>query len=379
MYLYQKSGRYFAQLSDDIRDIGEAELKGLGAQKIAKAYRGLYFSADKKTLYKINYCARLITRVLAPLMEFEVHNVKALYARVRHIKWTDFLSTAQTFAIFSHVSKSRITHSQHAALALKDAMADWFREHFRMRPDVDNKTPDVWFNLHIRENRATLSLDTSGGSLHRRGYRKAVLAAPMQETTAAAMVCLSGWDGNVPLYDPMCGSGTLLTEALMRYCHMPAGIFRKKFGFECLPDFDAALWQKVKKKIDAGIKELPQGLIGGSDIAAGAIAAAGVNLDNLRYGERVTLQTTDFRHIKSLENRTILVNPPYGIRIGGKAELERFYRKFGDFLKTRAKGATAFVYFGDRTFIKSMGLKPAWKRPLKAGGLDGRLVKFVIH
>jgi putative N6-adenine-specific DNA methylase len=379
MYLYQENERYFAQIADDIRDIGEAELTELGAREIVADYRGLHFSADKATLYRINYGARLITRVLSPLVAFEVRNVKALYARARYIKWTDFLSTAQTFAVYSHVSDSQINHSQHAALSVKDAIADWFRKGFRMRPDVDNKNPDVWFNLHIREDQATISVDTSGGSLHRRGYRKAVLAAPMQETTAAAIIRLSDWDGSVPLYDPMCGSGTLLTEALMHYCRMPAGIFRKKFGFECMPDFDAGIWQTVKTESDARIRELPEGLIGGSDLAAGAIAAAGVNLNNIRHGDRVALKVSDFRDIKNLENSAVVVNPPYGIRIGADSDLKRFYGKFGDFLKQRAKGSTAYIYFGDRAFIKNVGLKTSWKRPLKAGGLDGRLAKFELH
>jgi putative N6-adenine-specific DNA methylase len=201
----------------------------------------------------------------------------------------------------------------------------------------------------------------------------------MQETVAAAIVRFSEWDGSVPLYDPMCGSGTLLIEALMRYSNIPAGVFRKHFGFEGLPDFDGSVWQQVKQTADANLRELPKGLIAGSDVSAEAVRATRINLMGLHYGNNVSISKTDFRNLPALENHVIVTNPPYGIRMGDDSDLEAYYRDLGDFLKQKCKGSAAFVYFGERKYIKNIGLKTSWKKPLKAGGLDGRLVKYDIY
>jgi putative N6-adenine-specific DNA methylase len=177
----------------------------------------------------------------------------------------------------------------------------------------------------------------------------------------------------------MCGSGTLLCEALMRYSNIPAGVFRNRFGFESLPDFDGAVWQQVKKEADGHIRQLPQGLIAGSDVSAQAVGAARTNLMGLHYGNNVSLERTDFRKLPALEKHVIVTNPPYGIRMGGDENLEIFYKNLGDFLKQKCKGSAAFVYFGERDYIKKIGLKTSWKKPIKAGGLDGRLVKYEIY
>ncbi|NNG02016.1 MAG: class I SAM-dependent RNA methyltransferase [Desulfobacteraceae bacterium] len=379
MYTYQKNNQYFAQIADGIDDLVEAELAGLGAQNIRPGVRGVFFSANPETLYAINYGSRLCTRVLAPLTSFDCHTSEELYAGARNIKWTDFFSTAQTFAIFANVSKSTINHSQYAGLVVKDAIVDWYRDKFGRRPNVDSKTPDVWLNLHLLENHATISLDTSGSSLHRRGYRTATLKAPMKETVAAAAIKLSGWDGSQPLYDPMCGSGTILIEAMMQYCRIPAGFFRKRFGFEALADYDRDLWARTKARIDSGIRALPEGLIGGSDITPGAVAAARVNCRKFKSGDRIELNLSDYRRLGEIQNKVIITNPPYGIRMGNAREMDRFYKNLGDFLKKQCKGSTAYVYFGDRVLIKQMGLKASWKRPLQTGGLDGRLVKYEMY
>jgi putative N6-adenine-specific DNA methylase len=201
----------------------------------------------------------------------------------------------------------------------------------------------------------------------------------MQETVAAAIIRFSEWDGSVPLYDPMCGSGTLLCEALMRYSNIPAGIFRNRFGFEFLPDFDGAVWKQVKEAADGHIRELPQGLIAGSDVSAEAVSAARTNLLGLHYGNNVSIERADFSKLPALETHVIVTNPPYGIRMGADKNLDVFYKNLGDFLKQKCNGSTAFVYFGERQYIKKIGLKTAWKKPIKAGGLDGRLVKYDIY
>ncbi|MCK5506289.1 MAG: class I SAM-dependent RNA methyltransferase [Thermodesulfovibrionia bacterium] len=378
MYEYQKNKLFFAQIADDIKEPGSRELSELGAQKINPEYRGIYFNADKKTLYRINYSSRLASRILVPLVSFNCFNTDQLYKKAKQIKWTDFFSRKNTFAVFSNVSNSKINNSHYASLCLKDGIVDSFRDMSGERPDIDTKNPDVWLNLYIRHDKAIISLDTSGGSLHRRGYRKDSVSAPMQETVAAAIIRYTQWDGSVPLYDPMCGSGTLLSEALMHYCRIPSGIFRKHFGFEFLPDYDKSVWTKIKKDLDRQMRELPGGHISGSDISSQAVKAARMNIRKLPHGEKIKLETLDFRKGKGLENGVIIINPPYGIRMGEKQELDLLYKSFGDFLKQKCKGSTAYIYFGERELIKKLGLRATWKKPLKSGGLDGRLVKYEL-
>jgi putative N6-adenine-specific DNA methylase len=277
------------------------------------------------------------------------------------------------------VVDSPITHSRYAALRLKDAVVDHLREHTRSRPGIDRRAPDVWLALHIRKDRATVSLDTSGGSLHRRGYRKESVQAPLQETLAAAIIRLAEWDGSPPLYDPMCGSGTLLCEALMTACRIPAGYLRERFGFENLPDFNPQTWAALRHEQRGRIRELPEGLISGSDLNPRAVAAAEANLRSLPQGNGVSVRARDFRQIPDLRDRVILCNPPYGIRMGKKREAARIYKDLGDFLKQRCRGSRAYIYFGDRELISRVGLRPSWKRRLFNGGLEGRLALFEIY
>jgi putative N6-adenine-specific DNA methylase len=378
MYEYQKNNRFFAQVADGIKELGAEEFRELGAQKVSPAYRGVYFDADRETLYRINYLTRYASRILAPLLWFPCHKTDQLYKKAKNINWTDFISHKGTFAVFSNVSNSKIRNSQYASLRLKDAVVDSFHEQFGKRPNIDTRDPDIWLNLHIDKNEAIISLDTSGGSLHRRGYRKDALEAPMQETVAAAIIKYSGWDGSVPLYDPMCGSGTLLSEAFMYYCKIPSGFFRKHFGFESLPDYDKSIWRKIKKELDRQIRDLPEGHITGSDLSPKAVKISRANINNLKHGEKVKLESLDFRKAGGLENGVIITNPPYGIRTGDRQKLNLLYKALGDFLKQKCKGSTAYIYFGEREFIKKIGLKASWKKPLKTGGLDGRLVKYEL-
>ena len=379
MYAYQEHRQYFAQIAQGLEESGAEELKPLGASDIRLSYRGLYFEADPAALYRINYQSRLITRVLAPITAFPCHATDYLYRKAKAIAWKDFFGVDHTLAVFANLSNSKLRHSQYAALCLKDAIVDYFREDCGRRPNVARIDPDVWINLFIENNHAVISIDTSGGSLHRRGYRQEGVEAPMQETVAAAVMRWTGWDGAQPLYDPMCGSGTLLSEALMHYCRIPAGRLRQKFGFERLPDYEPRLWRSVRESEDRRIRPLPEGLIAGSDIAAEAVAVCRANNRQLPHGERVHVDQRDFRRLEELGHRVIVCNPPYGIRLTGEADLGDFYREFGDFLKQRCQGSTAYVYFGNREMLKHIGLKPSWKRPLKNGGLDGRLARFELY
>ena len=271
MYNYQKTNRYFAQVADDIKDIAEEELHSFCAQNTSHAYRGIYFTANTKELYTINFHSRFINRVLAPLISFTCRSDELLYKRSLQVNWEDFLDPSKTFAVFASVTNSSINHSKFASLRLKDAVVDYFRNLTGKRPSIDTREPDVWFNIHIENNEATISLDTSGGSLHRRGYRKQSIQAPMVETLAAAIINYSEWDGKSILYDPFCGSGTLLCEAYMFASKTPASIFRKKFGFERLPDFNISIWKKIKEDAVEKIKQVKKGTINGSDISTDAV------------------------------------------------------------------------------------------------------------
>lgn len=379
IYEYQKKGRFFAQTQEEIKELAVEELMELGARNIQPRFRGIFFDADRADLYRINYASRLISRVLAPLTNFRCHSTDYLYGKGKGISWEDFFAPHQTFAIFSHVSQSNIKHSQYASLRLKDAIADYFSEKFGQRPSIHRTNPDVWINLYIENNRAVISLDTSGGSLHRRGYRDEGMEAPVQEIVAAAIIRLSGWDGSKPLYDPMCGSGTLLMEALMSFGRIPSGLLRKRFGFELMPDFDAALWREVKKTALDGIRDVPQDLIAGSDISPVAVAAARKNASRLPQGDKIKLLVMDFREIGDRGERVIITNPPYGIRLGKDQGIVSLYRDLGDVLKKKCKGSRAYIYFGKRESIPHIGLRPSWKKALKSGGLDGRLAKFDIY
>lgn len=359
--------------------LGADELSELGANNINPAYRGIYFEANHEILYRINYQSRLISRIVAPLNKFICHQTRYLYKKAQEIDWSEFISVNQTFAIFANVSNSKINHSKYAALILKDAIVDQFREKTGKRPNIETVNPDLWISLHIESDFATISLDVSGGSLHRRGYRSESVEAPMQETLAAAIIRLSKWDGSLPIYDPFCGSGTLLSEALMQHCKIPAGFLRKRFGFEFLPDFERSVWDKIKKDAQKQMTNLKDSIISGSDISYEAINAAQKNISNLPNGGNIKLKKTDFQKIEKLENKIIVCNPPYGIRSGDKNKIGGLYKSFGDFLKHKCQGSTAYVYFGDRKLIPKIGLKPSWRKPLRNGGLDGRLAKFKLY
>ena len=378
-YLYEKESLYFAQIAESVKDIAIKELRNLGAYDLKPVFRGIWFKATKKDFYRITYFARLISRILAPLVSFECHDKDDLYKAARKIRWEEFLTPEKTFSIMANVSESEITHSNFAGLRVKDAIADYFRDRANKRPNVDSKEPYITINIHIHKNLATLTIDASGGPLHKRGYREESVSAPMQETVAAAIIRLSEWDGNLPLYDPMCGSGTLLCEALMMYCRIPAQIFRTRFGFERLPDFDAILWEQIKKESQDNFRDLKKGLISGSDVSAHSVNAVKTNIMGLHFGSEISIEQKDFQDIESIDNSVIVTNPPYGIRMGKEQNLNKFYENFGLFLKNKCRKSTAFVYFGEPRYIKKVPLSPSWKRPLKIGGLDGKLVKYELY
>ena len=378
MYDYQNKNRYFALVAEDLKDLAQKEIETLGAEDIKPVYRGLYFNASPEVLYTINFHSRLINRVLAPLISFKCHSDRYLYKMASQIKWEDFLTPDETLAVFATVNHSAIRHSKFAALRVKDAIVDYFRSKTSQRPSINTLEPNLWINLYINNNEATISLDTSGGSLHRRGYREKTVPAPMIETLASAIIKHSNWSGEKSLYDPFCGSGTFLCEAYLQASHTPTGIFRKNFGFKKLPDFNLSLWKKVKEKGLSNIKPINLNLIKGSDISSEATTATKHNLSKLFLKEWAIIKSNIF-DLEKIKNQTIICNPPYGKRMGTNIDLNQFYKELGDFLKKKCQGSEAYIYFGNRDYIKKIGLKPSWKKPLTNGGLDGRLVKYELY
>ncbi|MHB1688674.1 MAG: THUMP domain-containing class I SAM-dependent RNA methyltransferase [Ignavibacteriaceae bacterium] len=376
MFEYQENNVFFAQVTGLMEGLCEQELIELGAKNTKITYRGIYFEADTAALYRINYSSRLISRVLAPLITFPCHNTNALIKMAEKIPWEEIFPVEKTFAISASVSKSKITNSLYASLCLKDGIADYFRSKFDKRPDVEKDNPDVRFNLHIEKDNAVISLDTSGESLHKRGYRLLAGEAPMQETLAAALIRLSNWNGDNPLLDCMCGSGTILCEALMHYCKIPAQKMRKKFGFFNMPDYDKNIWASIKEEYDKQIRPLPKGIIAGSDKNPEAIKVAKENLSRLPFSDSVELSSKPFQQIKQFENGTLITNPPYGIRLGKLIEVQTLYKELGDFLKAKCTGTSAFIFTGEPTLRKFIGLRTSKRIPLTNGKLEGVLLQI---
>lgn len=393
---YLQDQRYFAQIGTGMEEYGVRELERLGASEVEVGFRGLHFVGSPEVLYRINYESRLCTRILAPLVRFRCRSQNDLYDATRSVDWGQFLDERDTFAVFSNVRRSVIENSAFGSLKVKDAIVDQFRDRSGQRPSIDKDAPQVGLNLHLDEDRGTLSLDTSGGSLHRRGYRRRSMRAPMQETLAASILEIaavstaaeasggqsegsSGTVDDCPLLDPMCGSGTILAEALMRRCRIPAGSFRRYWGFFRLPDYDQSLWNRVRDEADGRIRAMAPEAIVGSDIDKRCVHASRYNLAVLPFGNQVPITRSAFEELDTPQPGIIITNPPYGHRLASGEDLHHFYQAYGDFLKQKCQGSIAYVYFGDREWIKSIGLKPSWKKPLTNGGLDGRLLEFKLY
>lgn len=377
---YELDNRYFAQAGKGLEDILFDELTKLGAENCSVGKRGVYFTATKEILYKINYIGTTVFRVLAPIITFDCKDDKDLYKTAYNIDWSRFITQNHTFAIFSNIyNHPNIVHSNYASLKLKDAIVDFFRDKFGRRPNVEPKNPDIWFNLNLNGTTAIISVDTSGGSLHRRGYRVETTEAPLQETLASAIIHLSGWEGDVPFIDPMCGSGTFLAESYMRYCGIPAAFKRKRFGFLLLPDFERDIWLKVKKDAADKVRPYKENLILGTDIDRKTVNTAKGNLSLIPGADKIRVDRWDFRELKGYENSMIITNPPYGVRLEEREDVEKLYEDFGDFLKQKCAGSTAWVLCGDKELSKRIGLAASERHTFFNGGIEAHLVKIDIY
>jgi len=380
MWNYQGGSGFFATTARGMEPMAAEEIAAQGATHVRRGFQGVRFDADTDALYRVHYNARLVSRILAPLGEFPCPDQDALYREIHALPWPRLFGIERTFAIKAHLNRSKLNHAAFAALKTKDALVDRFREDTGDRPSVDTRQPDIALVLHVENNRATIYLDLAAHSLHRRGYRVDSVDAPLQETLAAAMIRLSGWDGTRLLVDPMCGSGTLLCEALMHHAHIPAGYLRTSCGLERLPDFDTQQWEHVRLASDTGILRFQGSLpIYGSDILPEAVHASRTNLDALPGGPNVRVEARDFRDQKGWNNAVVICNPPYGIRLGDRDGAKALLRDFGALLKHQCKGCSAFVYLGEPGLLGSLGLRPDWQKPLRNGGLDGVLSAYTLY
>ncbi len=355
------------------------ELKNLGAQKINEGVRNVSFYGDIGFMYKANLSLRTAIRILKPIKQFKVFDETDLYKNLQQVKWERFLSETGTFAIGAVVnSKHFTTNSHYISLKSKDAIADYFRHKFHKRPNVDLKHPDLKIHIHIQRDLCTVSIDSSGDSLHKRGYRSATNIAPINEVLAAGLVLLSGYNGDCNFIDPMCGSGTILIEAAMIACNIPANINRKEFAFEKWPDYDEDLFFKIH---DALLKKIKSShfKIMGFDKAPSAIRKANENIINANLSEFIGVHHVNFfNSVKEVFGpTTILFNPPYGERLS--IDVKEFYKKIGDTLKHGYPDSTVWFITSDIEAIKYVGLRTSKRIPLKNGDLDCRFVRYDMY
>ncbi len=375
-----KKSRYFAVVAGSLEKYARQELLDCGVQILKEVPRGIHFTCSEQELYRILYSSRLVQRVLFPLLSFDCHSVKYLYQQARkNIDWLSLFSLKQSFGIDCNLSSSFTRHSLYASQVLKDAICDAFREQYQARPSYSNKSPDILFNLHIQNNYATIALDILGCSMHQRAYRVHSVEAPLQETLAAAIVQIADWQGEGVLCDPMCGSGTLIAEALMRFCNIPAGYLRDNSRIQHFPGFKADLWDEVQSTANAQIKELAPHKIYASDINPQAVEACRENISRLPGGGRVQIRQSSFQNLDIQQQRTIITNPPYGIRLEHNLGVQQVYHDLGDFLKQKCPDSTAYILCGNKDLVKDLRLRAHWTKSLKNGDMDTRLAKIIVH
>lgn len=354
------------------------ELLQLGAQQIKPGNRMVSFVGDLGFLYKANLCLRTALKILKPIHTARVQDEDALYQLFYDFPWEDFLDVDSKFVIDSVVHGTLFTHSQFASQKAKDGLVDQFRDRYNERPSVDLNRPDLRINLHIQEDFCTVSLDSSGASLHHRGYRTATNIAPLNEVLAAGLIQLSGWKGNTDFLDPMCGSGTIVIEAAMFASNIPANINRKQFAFEKWTDWDADLFEKIQESQLKRIKN-PGIQIKGSDKAPSAIEKATINVDNANLSEFITLEKKDFFQIDKETSGPLhlLTNPPYGERLDG--DMNALYQGIGDAFKQSFPNTQAWLISSNMEALKCVGLRPSRKIKLFNGKLESRLMFYPIY
>ena len=350
------------------------ELTQLGAKNVQVGRRMVSFTGDKEMMYRANFQLHTAIRILKPIKHFKALSADDVYEGVKDIDWTEYLSLDKTFAVDSVVFSEEFRHSKFVAYKVKDAIVDQFREKTGNRPNISVSNPDMRLHIHIAEDQCTLCLDSSGESLHRRGYRQESVEAPLNEVLAAGMILMTGWRGETDFIDPMCGSGTLLIEAALIARNMAPGLFRKEFAFEKWPDFDADLFDKIYND-DSQEREFNHHIYG-YDVDIKAVNTARLNVKAAGLTSDITVEEQDFKNFTQPKEKSIMVtNPPYGERIS-TSDLLGTYKMIGERLKHQFTGNEAWVLSYREECFTQIGLKPSIKIPLFNGSLECEFRKY---
>lgn len=374
------TNNYFATVARGLEEIASQELATLGAKNISPAFTGVYFSGDQSLLYRVNLWARTIFRVLMPIKTVKCSSRQELYQQVRSIDWQDYLSLDQTFAVNCTGGNRNLNHTHFTALEVKNAIVDQQRERTGKRSNVSIQEPDIIINAHIYQNDCVLSLDSSGESLHRRGYRPAMGLAPLKETLAASLLNIANWQGDVAFLDPLCGSGTLPIEAGMKAFNIAPGLKREKFALETWPDFDANLWEKLRKEAKNSQLSESDAVIIGSEGDSQILNQAQHNLKLCQLDSHIQLLHQQLEDVYPPADAGIIItNPPYGKRVGKASELASLYQLLGDILKQRFCGWRAYILTGNKELAKKIGLKPSRRLPVYNGSLLCNLLELEIY
>jgi len=350
------------------------ELTQLGANDVKIGRRMVSFTGDKEMMYRANFQLHTAIRILKPILHFKARSADDVYEEIKKIDWTDYLEEEKTFAVDSVVFSEEFRHSKFVSYKVKDAIVDQFREKTGKRPNISVANPDLRLNMHIAEDLCTLSLDSSGESLHRRGYRQESVEAPLNEVLAAGMILMSGWKGDTDFIDPMCGSGTILIEAALIAKNMAPGLFRKEYAFEKWSDFDADLFDEIYN--DESQEREYKHHIYGYDVDIKAVNTAIQNIKAAGLSDTITVSQQDFKDfIQPKEKSIIITNPPYGERIS-TPDLLGTYKMIGERLKHQFKGNDAWVLSYREECFDQIGLKPSIKIPLYNGSLECEFRKY---
>ena len=352
------------------------ELRALGAEEVTEGNRVVAFKGDKEMLYRANFACRTAVRVLKPFITLRSTGADDLYEQLKSFDWEQLMTVNTTFAIDATVYSEEFNNSRFVTYRVKDAIADYFNDKYGKRPSIRLTNPDIRFDVHISGRDVTLSLDSSGDPLFKRGWRTAQTDAPINEVLAAGIIMLSGWKGDTDLVDPMCGSGTFLIEAALIGANIAPGVYRDHYAFQQWPDYDADLFDKIYND-DSAEREFTHKIYG-SDIEGKAIAIARANVKNAGLNKYIELERRDLNDIEEVpEHGTLISNPPYGERLNLE-DIEQFYSDLGFKLKHTFKGYNVWLICYDKEQYFKIGLKPSVKYALNNGGLDCELLQYVI-
>ena len=371
----QESFELIAKTFQGLEEVLAQELIELGANDVQIGRRMVSFSGNQEMMYRANFCLRTAVRVLKPISHFRARNADDVYKAVKEIEWKDILDLDTSFVVDTTVYSTEFRNSKFVAYKVKDAIVDYFMEREGKRPNISVANPDLRLNIHIAEENCTLSLDSSGESLHLRGYRTATVEAPINEVLAAALIKMSGWKFDCDLIDPFCGSGTILVEAALMARNIYPGVFRQKFGFENWKDFNPELLSSIFED-DSNERTFEHRIVG-SDINLRAVEAALANAKAAGVADLITVEQREIRDFKKPEMPAVLItNPPYGERLRPE-DLSDIYRTLGEKLKREFQGGEAWIISSREDLFDSMRLRPSFKVPLQNGSLDCELRKYV--